>query len=66
MNTRDYLDGKSQDGFEFFGSHKRKANDYIFRALAPEAKNVYIAGDFSNWEKNPLRKYSTGVFFYNF
>lgn len=62
MNTRDYLDGKSQDGFEFFGSHKRKANDYIFRVLAPEAKNVYIAGDFSNWEKNPLRKYSTGVF----
>lgn len=62
MNTRDYLDGKSQDGFEFFGSHKRKAKDYIFRVLAPEAKNVYIAGDFNNWEKSSLRKYQTGVF----
>lgn len=62
MNTRDYLDGKSQDGFEFFGSHKRKAKDYIFRVLAPEAKNVYIAGDFNNWEEISLRKYPTGVF----
>ncbi|EEI87231.1 alpha amylase, catalytic domain protein [Anaerococcus lactolyticus ATCC 51172] len=62
MNTRDYLDGKSQDGFEFFGSHKRKSKDYIFRVLAPNAKNVYIAGDFNNWEKSSLRKYQTGVF----
>lgn len=62
MNTRDYLDGKSQDGFEFFGSHNRKSKDYIFRVLAPNAKNVYIAGDFNNWEKSSLRKYQTGVF----
>ena len=62
MNTRDYLNGKSSDGFEFFGAHKRKDKDYIFRLLAPEAKNVYLAGDFNNWEKAPLRKYST-VFF---
>lgn len=62
MNTRDYLNGKSSEGFEFFGAHKRKDKDYIFRLLAPEAKNVYLAGDFNNWEKAPLRKYSTGVF----
>ena len=62
MNTREYLEGKSFDGYEFFGPHKRASKDYIFRILAPEAKNVYLAGDFNNWEKTPLRKYPTGVF----
>lgn len=62
MNTRDYLNGKSSDGYNFFGAHKRKTDDYIFRVLAPNAKNVYLSGDFNNWEKTPLRKYPTGVF----
>ncbi len=62
MNTRDYLNGKSSDGYTFFGPHKRKTNDYIFRVLAPNAKNVYLSGDFNNWEETPLRKYPTGVF----
>lgn len=62
MNTREYLEGKSFDGYEFFGPHKRASKDYIFRILAPEARNVYLAGDFNNWEKTPLRKYPTGVF----
>ena len=62
MNTRDYINGKSADGYEFFGVHKRKEKEYIFRILAPEANNVYLTGDFNNWEKTPLRKYSTGVF----
>lgn len=62
MNTRDYLNGKSSDGYNFFGAHKRKTNDYIFRVLAPKAKNVYLSGDFNNWGETPLRKYSTGVF----
>ena len=62
MNTRDYLNGKSADGYSFFGAHKRKTDDYIFRVLAPNAKNVYLSGDFNNWDKTPLRKYSTGVF----
>ena len=62
MNTRDYLNGKSSDGYNFFGAHKRKTDDYIFRLLAPEAKNVYLSGDFNDWENTPLRKYPTGVF----
>lgn len=62
MNTREYLEGKSSDGYKFFGPHKRKSNDYIFRVLAPGANNVFISGDFNDWEKTPLRKYSTGVF----
>lgn len=62
MNTRDYLNGKSSDGYKFFGPHKRKTNDYIFRVLAPDAKNLYLSGDFNDWKEIPLRKYSTGVF----
>ena len=62
MNTRDYINGKSAEGYEFFGAHNRKGKDYIFRLLAPNAKNVYLAGDFNNWEKITLRKYPTGVF----
>lgn len=62
MNTRDYLNGKSSDGYKFFGPHKRKKNDYIFRVLAPEAKNLFLSGDFNDWKEIPLRKYSTGVF----
>ncbi|MDD7464415.1 MAG: 1,4-alpha-glucan branching protein [Anaerococcus sp.] len=62
MNTRKYLQGESSQGYKFFGAHKRKEGDYIFRILAPQAKNVYLAGDFNSWEKEPARKYSTGVF----
>lgn len=62
MTSRKYLDGKSSKGYKFFGNHKKSNGNYIFRLLAPEAKNVYIVGDFNLWEKEKLRKYSTGVF----
>lgn len=61
MNTRDFLDGKSFDGYEFFGAHK-KDKGYIFRVLAPNAEKVSIIGDFNDWQKQSMRKYSTGVF----
>lgn len=62
MDTRKYLEGKVYDGYEFFGNHKKANNSYIFRILAPNAKNVYIIGDFNSWTEDKLRKYSTGVF----
>ena len=62
MDTRKYLEGKVYDGYEFFGNHKKANNSYIFRILAPNAKNVYIIGDFNLWTEEKLRKYSTGVF----
>lgn len=61
MNTRDFLDGKSFDGYKFFGAHK-KDKGYIFRVLAPNADKVSIMGDFNDWQKQSMRKYSTGVF----
>ncbi|MDU6181647.1 MAG: 1,4-alpha-glucan branching protein [Anaerococcus vaginalis] len=62
MDTRKYLEGKGYDGYKFFGNHKKTNNSYIFRILAPNAKNVYIIGDFNSWTEEKLRKYSTGVF----
>lgn len=62
MDTRKYLEGEGYDGYEFFGNHKKANNSYIFRILAPNAKNVYIIGDFNLWTEEKLRKYSTGVF----
>lgn len=61
MNTRDYLEAKSFDGYKFFGAHK-KDKGYIFRLLAPNTSEAYIIGDFTNWERQAMRKYSTGVF----
>lgn len=61
MNTRDYLEAKSFDSYKFFGAHK-KDRGYIFRLLAPNASEAYIIGDFNDWEKQAMRKYSTGVF----
>ncbi|MSS77043.1 1,4-alpha-glucan branching protein [Anaerococcus sp. WCA-380-WT-2B] len=62
MDTRNYLEGKSNEGFKFFGNHKKGNKSYIFRLLAPNAENVYIKGDFNNWKSEKLRKYNTGVF----
>lgn len=62
MDTKKYLKGESFDGFKFFGNHKKTKNSYIFRVLGPNAKNIYILGDFNGWNEEKLRKYSTGVF----
>ena len=62
MDTRKYLEGEGYDGYKFFGNHKKANNSYIFRILAPNAKNVYIIGDFNSWTEEKLRKCSTGVF----
>lgn len=62
MDTRKYLEGEGYDGYKFFGNHKKANNSYIFRILAPNAKNVYVIGDFNSWTEEKLRKYSTGVF----
>ena len=61
MDTKLYLNGKSKNAYEFFGTHKR-SKGYIFRLFAPNASKVEIIGDFNNWQGQSLRKYSTGVF----
>lgn len=36
---------------EYYGLHKTKDGNWIFRELAPNATNLWLVGDFSNWEK---------------
>ncbi len=39
------------------------ATSHVFSLMAPEATEVYVAGDFNNWETNThkLRKYKNGL-----
>ena len=51
-------DRKLQDfatGHLYFGLHKEPAG-WVFREWAPNAKEIYLVGDFSNWERQ--KKYS--------
>ena len=38
-------------GYLFFGLHKTN-NNWIFREWAPNARKIYIIGEFTNWEEN--------------
>ena len=43
-------------GHEFFGLHKKNGS-WIFREWAPNASNVYLIGDFSNWDLSSNQTY---------
>ena len=50
-------------GHEYFGLHK-KDNCWVFREWAPNAREIYLSGDFSNWENLPqykLKSINNGV-----
>ena len=51
------------NGHRYFGFHKQE-NGWYYREWAPGAEELYLTGDFCNWErkKYPLRKLSNGVF----
>lgn len=38
-------------GYLFYGLHEREGN-YIFREWAPNAKAIYLKGDFNDWNKD--------------
>ena len=62
MSTKDYLSGKETQAYEFLGCHKKNNNDYIFRVFAPNASEVYLVGDFNDWQKEKMRSYSNSLF----
>ncbi len=39
-------------GYLYFGLH-RSDNGWVFREWAPNATEIYLIGDFNNWEENP-------------
>ena len=61
MDTKDYLNGKANDAYTYFGPVK-KDKGYIFRIAMPGADKVEIIGDFNDWKASKMRGYSTGIF----
>ena len=51
-NLAEYLfhEGTNYCTYDYLGSHL--IDDYcVFRVWAPNASDVYVTGDFNNWEK---------------
>lgn len=45
--------GKSYDSYKFMGCHIDRENEGVsFTVWAPNAKEVYLVGNFNNWNKN--------------
>ncbi len=60
----DYFTGKAFDTYKYFGVHRTKEgeNGYIFRIFAPRAKEVYVYGDFNNWELLLMNFIGQGIY----
>ena len=47
--------GVNYELYNFLGVHKISTDDesgYVFRVWAPHAKQVWVCGDFNNWDKS--------------
>lgn len=55
--------GTSHDAYEFMGCHKENKG-YTFRVWAPNARAVYLSGDFNSWDKEglPMKNIGGGVY----
>ena len=53
--VRNFQDGTLYNGYEFFGSHEVEVlgkKGYYFAVWAPNATEVFVTGNFNDWEKN--------------
>ena len=53
-NIKKFKRGESYDSYNFLGHHKSRHNGKVgicFNVWAPNAKQVYLVGDFNNWNK---------------
>lgn len=53
MNFEEFYKGNEFQAYEFFGAHPEDGGVW-FRVYAPNAANVFVMGEFSNWEIIPL------------
>ena len=63
-NIDKFKRGELYDSYNFLGSHKSRYKGKIgicFNVWAPNAKNVYLVGDFNNWEKSENFKLNWGL-----
>lgn len=52
------------DGYKYFGiNFDKEKNAWVYREWAPEAKALYLVGDFNNWEEfsHSLKKNEFGI-----
>lgn len=51
------------NGHKYFGFHRTRSG-WVYREWAPAADEMYLTGDFNNWniESHPLQKLPNGVF----
>lgn len=40
-------------GYMYYGLHRTKQGGWVFREWAPNATEIYLIGDFNNWQENP-------------
>ncbi len=62
-----FLNGKLFDAYKYFGAHIKKNNDLIscdFLIYAPNAKEVYVVGDFNFWNGTKMDLIDERGFFY--
>ena len=45
-------------GYLYYGLHRTKQGGWVFREWAPNATEIYLIGDFNNWQESP--KYEIG------
>ena len=51
------------NGYKYFGFHRTKTG-WVYREWAPAAEQMYLTGDFNNWNltSHPLKKLENGIF----
>lgn len=50
MNSTEFYKGEAFDAYTYFGAHP-EGNGVTFRVYAPNAKDVKLEGDFSDWQE---------------
>ncbi|MBQ6266232.1 MAG: 1,4-alpha-glucan branching protein GlgB [Clostridia bacterium] len=58
-----FHEGTNAQTYEYLGAHAAGADAVVFRVWAPNAAQVWVAGDFNDWapESLPMQKISGGV-----
>ncbi len=57
-----FHEGKNFKAQEFLGAHQVEDGKFVFRVWAPNAKSVFLIGDFNGWDENisPMTKLNSG------
>lgn len=60
-NTQAFFEGHAIDTYTYFGCHKT-AQGHLFRVYAPNAKEVFLIGDFNGWSNTHPMNCKNGIY----